>query len=467
MPSHPQMTAGASTPRDAMSAAERRPLAAIVLWLAVQYAVYGLFRHWRLGSSAYDLGIFDQAVWHLSRFEAPASTISGFANIFGDHFSPILIVLAPLYWIWSGPETLIVAQALLLAGSAIPIYALARDAMSASAAAALTFAYGQYWGLQRAAAFDVHELAFAPLFIATALWAMARARTGVLLASLMLLAAVKEDMLVVVAGIGALLMLRGQVRLGLGVAVGAVAGFLVIVSLVVPAFNESGTYAYAGAFPDVRDPMAVLARLVDPPRKLYTVVLWLAPFLFLPLLSPTLVVMAPLALSRLLSTSPNHWGPSFHYSAPIAPLVAAAAFDALRRLGLASAPAWARRLGLALIVACCLILPGNQPLWDLFKARHYQATPATAAMARALAQVPPEASVVAQDAAAPHLSHRRDIHLLRPGAPLADAVVLVRGYSAWPNPGPREVDALVAGYRDAGYVATFDESGWTVMTRPR
>ena len=44
---------------------------------ALAYALYGLFRHWHFGSSAYDLGIFDQAVWHLSRFEAPASTISG------------------------------------------------------------------------------------------------------------------------------------------------------------------------------------------------------------------------------------------------------------------------------------------------------------------------------------------------------------------------------------------------------
>ena len=36
--------------------------------LAVAYALYALFRHWHFHSSGYDLGIFDQAVWHLSRF---------------------------------------------------------------------------------------------------------------------------------------------------------------------------------------------------------------------------------------------------------------------------------------------------------------------------------------------------------------------------------------------------------------
>ena len=53
---------------------ERRVLAVIVAFFGVAYALYGLFRHWHFGSSAFDLGIFDQVVWHLSRFEAPASS---------------------------------------------------------------------------------------------------------------------------------------------------------------------------------------------------------------------------------------------------------------------------------------------------------------------------------------------------------------------------------------------------------
>lgn len=66
---------------------ERWALGIIVTFYGAAYAL--LFRHWQFGSSAFDLGIFDQAVWHLSRFEAPASTISGFTNILGDHFHPV------------------------------------------------------------------------------------------------------------------------------------------------------------------------------------------------------------------------------------------------------------------------------------------------------------------------------------------------------------------------------------------
>ena len=51
-----------------------RPLIFIVAGFAVIYSVLGLFRHWHFGSG-YDLAIFDQAVWHMSRFEPLASTV--------------------------------------------------------------------------------------------------------------------------------------------------------------------------------------------------------------------------------------------------------------------------------------------------------------------------------------------------------------------------------------------------------
>src|SRR5689334_18858265 len=94
-------------------AGEALTLTIVVALFAAAYSVYGVIRHWHFGSSAYDLGIFDQAVWHLSRFEPPASTISGFTDILGDHFYPIIALFAPLYWVAPHPETLIVAQGLL------------------------------------------------------------------------------------------------------------------------------------------------------------------------------------------------------------------------------------------------------------------------------------------------------------------------------------------------------------------
>jgi len=70
-------------------------LLAAALFLA--YACWSIHRHLRLRTSGYDLGIFEQAIRGYAHLGAPDSTIKapGF-NLLGDHFHPILVVLAPL-----------------------------------------------------------------------------------------------------------------------------------------------------------------------------------------------------------------------------------------------------------------------------------------------------------------------------------------------------------------------------------
>ena len=76
-----------------MSRGERAALACVVCALAAGYSAYALLKHWHFDSS-YDLAIYDQAIWHLSRFERPASSIRSLPNVFGDHFHPIIALFA-------------------------------------------------------------------------------------------------------------------------------------------------------------------------------------------------------------------------------------------------------------------------------------------------------------------------------------------------------------------------------------
>ena len=80
------------------------------------------------------------------------------------------------------------------------------------------------------------------------------------------------------------------------------------------------------------------AILVSPPGKLRTMLIWLAPFAFMPLRSPFALLLIPVALARLLSSSPTHWGAAGHYSAPLAPILAMSASDGLARLGAPTGP---------------------------------------------------------------------------------------------------------------------------------
>ena len=63
----------------------------------------------RLGTAAYDSGLYDQGMWLLSRFRSPFVTTMG-RNLFCDHPSFILLVLVPFYWFAPGAWILLVAS---------------------------------------------------------------------------------------------------------------------------------------------------------------------------------------------------------------------------------------------------------------------------------------------------------------------------------------------------------------------
>lgn len=441
----------------------RVPAGVIAGLFAASYSLFGLLRHWHFGSSAYDLGIFDQVVWHLSRFEAPSSSIRGVSNIFGDHFHPVIALWTPLYWLFPAAETLIVAQAILLAVSIIPVYLFARDRLNDRAALGIAIAYGLFWGMQRTMEFDVHELAFAPLVIASAVLAMDRGRWHLFWIAAAALVLVKEDQIALLGGFALYLWFRGERRRAAWLAVASVVLFAVVIGFIVPALNDAGVYEYTdGAGALLRAPWRIPAMLVTPAAKLRTLFMWFAPFLFLPLASPLTLVALPLLLERLLSPSAFHWGTIFHYSAPLAPLLAMAAADGLARLDLTP-----KRAGYAaaVVVLLCSILPGGLPLWRLLSPAQYRAPLVTLTAPAVLSLIPGDAVVVAQAAIVPHLSERPRIYMLDDHAPAADYVVMHDALSPWPMPGVEALRRLVQERETRGYAVVAARDGWTLLRR--
>jgi uncharacterized membrane protein len=196
--------------------------------------------------------------------------------------------------------------------------------------------------------------------------------------------------------------------------------------------------------------------------------MWLVPFALLPLRSPLVLLAAPLVLSRLLSSSANHWGTSFHYSAPLAPILAMAAADGLARLVAGRRPEQQRRLlhaVPALMCVLCAFLPGRLPLWRVLAPSHYQSLPADRAGYAALALIPPDASVAAQHAVVPHVSRRRAIYGLDASTPDTDYVIVTAHRTAWPNRDFEQIRELLRERTARGYHPVFDRDGWIVLAR--
>jgi hypothetical protein len=93
---------------------------------------------------------------------APLAPLKGpGVHLLGDHFHPILILLAPIYRLFPSPLTLLIVQAALLALSAVPMTRLAVARFGTRGGLAIGTAYGLSWSIQQAAGFDFHEICFA------------------------------------------------------------------------------------------------------------------------------------------------------------------------------------------------------------------------------------------------------------------------------------------------------------------
>ena len=191
---------GAGEPRGVRT---DRVLWVIVGTVAVAYSVLGVTRYLQLATQSWDLGIFTEYVKQFAHLHAPIVDIRGPGfNLLGDHFHPIVAVLAPFFRLAPTPVTLLIAQALLTALSVIPVYRAAGQLLSRGAAQAITAAYGLSWGLQQLANYDFHEIAFAVPLLAASLSALIRGRTRAAIWWALPLVLVKEDQGFTLAALG-------------------------------------------------------------------------------------------------------------------------------------------------------------------------------------------------------------------------------------------------------------------------
>ena len=174
----------------------------------------------------------------------------------GDHWSPILAVLAPLYWVSNSPVNLLIAQAVLFALAIPPVWMFTRRAFgggpkATAAAYFVSASYALSWPVAAAVGFDFHEVAFAPVLTAVALERLQAGRLRTALLALAALLLVKEDMGFLVAGIGMYLaaarprtigrpLLTGLILVAVGLADGVLATYVLI-----PAFGGRSDYYWA------------------------------------------------------------------------------------------------------------------------------------------------------------------------------------------------------------------------------
>ncbi|MFC6408882.1 DUF2079 domain-containing protein [Planobispora longispora] len=468
------------------------PLLLIVVLAATAYAVLGLVKLATFRASTFDLVIFDQAVSGYAGFGPPLEPSVGmfygrgmdFVQL-ADHFSPIVALFAPLYWIHDGPETLIIAQAVLFALAAIPIWRYAERRLGAGSAYLVAAAYAVSWPVAQAAGFDVHEAAFVPLLSAIMIERSDAGRMPPAVVAALGLLLVKEDMGLLVAGFGVYLFLTRRRLLGAAFVVFSLGALVMIRSVLMPmagsgeagfhwAYGRWGQSLGEVALGLARDPLGALWQFVSPEIKVDTLAFLLWPVLLTALLSPLVLVALPLVAERFLADRPQWWGPEHHYNAFIVAILFCAAVDGVDRLGRRLRERDGGRnprrdLGRPWAIAVCVIgitLIPRFALGNLVEWSFYEGDPHVAAAREAVAKVPDGVLVEAVNHAGPALTSRTTVLLWGPSA--YGAPWIVADVDRWTFPFPthdaqrqRVEQALQEGYRKV-----YERDGYVVLNRP-
>jgi uncharacterized membrane protein len=405
-----------------MARADRRaPLAvwAAAAAFAAGFGALSMLRHRSFDTGRFDLGNMVQAVWSTAHgHPLRVTTLTGEqAFRLGAHVDPVLVLFAPLWWLWPSPDLLLVSQAVAIALGALPVYWLARKHLeSKRAGVGFALAYLLYPPTTWLALNEFHPGGLAMPALLYAFWYLDEDRLAPFAVFAFVAAICREDVPLVLAGFGVwYALVRGRRAVGAAIAAIGVTWTAIAVGIVIPHFG-AGQSTFSGRYSEARtalhDPPALFRLTFDHGGVHYLLDL-LLPLAGLCLLSPIVLAAVLPLLLNLLSATPTQTSIHFHYTAAeIPPLIAAAILGGARLRGRLPLPVATVAVAAALIGNYAL---GAIPVWselpggETLQARAAIVTAHDRVAARALKLIPAHAVVSATNSLGAHLSARRRV----------------------------------------------------------
>jgi uncharacterized membrane protein len=402
--------------------------ARVVIGLVVAYVwIFGTLT-WRqqsnYGTFGFDMGIYDQGIWLVSRFREPFVTVRGL-NYFGHHFNPVTVLFVPAYWLGAGPHFLYVVETLWMAAGAIPVYLLGRDRLDNGwFGTALAGCYLLHPSLEWMNWWHFHPdtLIIAPLLFAW--WFATRRRWRGFWVAVALALLAKEDASLAVIVLGLVVAWKYERRTGLLASAVGAAWFVLATKVVIPMANGGLAPLYAELFPGYGNSVfEIMKNMALHPARLWRSATatgpgspvsyygqMLGPVAFVALLGvPVLLVAAPQTLVNVVSGhSPTH-DIRYHYSAIVVAGIFLATVEGIRRFPDTTARAFLVGLVVAASVAANATWSPS-PLGVKYDTGIWaKPTPNGAVRDRAIALVPGDAGVSTVYNIVPHMTHRTHV----------------------------------------------------------
>lgn len=406
---------------------------------------------------AADADRFSQAIWNTLHGRFLFATIKE-GSILKDHFSPFMALLSPLFLIWSDVRIIYLYQVLGYTVAGLLLYKIVYDRRPALAFVFL-LAFFLNPTLHEVALFELRRVTLAVPFVALSLYGLHKENRVLMLIGVILTLLTKEDMGLIVFGIGLfLLIVKRDWKWGLGLSILGLLWAAVMVLVVIPALGQSD-YPQIGYFSGWGSSPAeiLLNMLTNPVKLLQTIIdqeslaaIWrilLPVAIFLPFLGlDYLLVGLPLLLLMLLSSEPEMHSLQRWYMAPLLPILFFAVGIGLSRLN--ERP---RRWLAAVLLGTTLlgfVLYSPAPLGGNYEPYRYEFRERQKVAWEIIAAVPQDAKVIAQNAFTIQLAHRE----------------VINNYP-WFEVPEEEIEYIVLGEDFNAYPFDIAEIHWEILNR--
>ena len=280
-----------------------------LLWfcIALYVIVFSAICFWKYSNFMYgglDLAIINNVFWNIAHGNGFWSSIQGHSYL-GDHFTPILFLILPIYYLWQSPEILLILQSLFLGLAAWPIYKISEIKLGKN----LAFWIALLWLINPLVhninLYEFHFVSFLPFFFLMAFYFYLKKTSLPFFIFIFLSLLIREDISFIVLALAVIILISNLKNKFLIFnscsLIFITAGWLIISSRIIAHFSPSNfsPFFYYYSWLGNASLGQVLKHLATY-TNLEMIIGFFLPFLFIPLLKPKWLLLAIIPLGQIV-----------------------------------------------------------------------------------------------------------------------------------------------------------------------
>ncbi len=445
---------------------------ASTLWIVGSFILFGswwtassMLRHAAFKTS-FDMAIFTQAVWNTTQGDWFYSSIKGGICLMGDHFAPLLALLAVPYRLWPEPGLLLAIQAFAAAACVFPLARIVRKSgQSPSWAVLYCLAFALYIPVRNAVRFDFHpEVVAMPLL----LWAFAflQEKKTVKASFFLALALMAKENMATVAfafGVYACVKKERSLRFGILWILFSPFYFYSVIHFLIPHLSGEPYFYLRGNFSEwLRLGWGPFLKHIFQPSTLEYLTKIYGPLAFTSVLAPaSFLLTLPTLAQNIVSRNEMTRSLFFQYTATLTPFVFASSVMALAKIRSHS------RYWACGILLTSVLFGGVSEVYPM-RRQWITITPHTALVKNSLARIPAAASLRTHEFYASHAANRKELHIYENNHPKEGGSWKARhtDYVAIDRQLFKEgFENALAALRGEGYQIELEEDGFYILKK--